>query len=113
MAMRAITSLYDTYDDAVRTVEDLEAAGIPANDISIVANRGTSPAVATVEEPRHAASGAATGATVGAAVGAGAALLAGLGWPFPASDPSSQLAGSLPLWPAPVPVPPRGGCWER
>jgi hypothetical protein len=30
MAMRTITSLYDTYDDAVRTVEDLEAAGIPA-----------------------------------------------------------------------------------
>ena len=79
MAMRTITSLYDTYDDAVGTVRDLEAAGIPASDIGIVANRYASPAVAAVEEPRHAASGAATGATVGAAVGAGAALLAGLG----------------------------------
>jgi hypothetical protein len=79
MTMRTTTSLYDTYEDAVRTVGDLEAAGIPENDISIIANRDASPAIATVEEPRHAASGAATGATVGAAVGAGAALLAGLG----------------------------------
>jgi hypothetical protein len=79
MAIRTIASLYDSYDDAVRTVEDLEAAGIAVNDISIVANRGETPAFVTTGEPRHAASGAATGATVGTAVGAGAGLLAGLG----------------------------------
>jgi hypothetical protein len=66
---QTLTSLYDTYDEAKRTVSDLEGAGIPHSDISIVANNA--------EGVR--ASGAGTGAGVGAIVGGGAGLLAGLG----------------------------------
>jgi hypothetical protein len=65
---QTLTGLYDTYDEAKRTVSDLEAAGIPHSDISIVASNA---------EGVH--SGAGTGAGVGAIVGGGAGLLAGLG----------------------------------
>ena len=65
---QTVTGLYDTYDEAKRTVTDLEAAGIPHSDISIVASNA---------EGVH--SGAGTGAGVGAIVGGGAGLLAGLG----------------------------------
>jgi hypothetical protein len=65
---QTLTGLYDTYDEAKRTVSDLEAAGIPHSDISIIASNA---------EGVH--SGAGTGAGVGAIVGGGAGLLAGLG----------------------------------
>ena len=38
MAVRTFTHLYDNYDDAVHTVQALESAGVPHDDISIVAN---------------------------------------------------------------------------
>ena len=38
MAMRTFTHLYDSYDEAVQTVQALEAAGVPHDDISLVAN---------------------------------------------------------------------------
>ena len=65
-----LTSLYDTYDEAKQTVSNLESAGIPHSDISIVANSASG-------EPANIAAG--TGAGVGALVGGGAGLLAGLG----------------------------------
>ena len=69
-----------SYDAATQAVRDLEAAGIPHRDISIVANnaenRWSSPSGRTAE---NAGSGAASGASVGAALGGGAGLLAGLG----------------------------------
>jgi len=71
-----LSSLYDDYSDATRTVQELEDAGIPHADISMVANRAAS---GYVEEPSHAGAGAGTGATVGAVLGGGAGLLAGLG----------------------------------
>jgi hypothetical protein len=64
-----LTSLYDTYDEAKQTVSNLESAGIPHSDISIVANSASG---------EHA-NIAGTGAGVGALVGGGAGLLAGLG----------------------------------
>jgi hypothetical protein len=64
-----LTALYDTYDQAKSAVRDLEAAGIPRSDISIVANNA---------DDAHS-SGARTGAGVGAMVGGGVGLLAGLG----------------------------------
>jgi hypothetical protein len=70
-ATNIVTHLYDSYDHAASVVRDLESAGVPTNEVSIIANRGD-----TVEEP---SSGAATGATLGSAVGAGAGLLAGVG----------------------------------
>jgi uncharacterized membrane protein len=61
-----LSSLFDTYDEARQTVRNLEAAEIPHDDISIVAN--------------HVGNKTATaGAEVGAVVGGGAGLLAGLG----------------------------------
>lgn len=77
---RTVTGLFDSYDDATQAVRDLEAAGIPHRDISIVANnaenRWSAPTGRTAEKP---GSGAATGASMGAALGGGAGLLAGLG----------------------------------
>lgn len=73
--MAAVTRVYDTYSHAQRVVGELEAAGIPSSDISLVANKHVSEQYAEVEE----VSAAGTGAGLGAAVGGGAGLLAGLG----------------------------------
>ncbi len=70
-ATNVVTHLYDTYDHATAVVRDLEAAGIPSADISIVGNRG--------EHADDESSGAATGATIGTGLGAGVGLLTGLG----------------------------------
>jgi hypothetical protein len=71
-----IVKMYDTWREAVATVQALEAAGIPHHRLSIVANTGNSPD--TIDHAREIG-GAAPGAAVGAAVGGGAGLLAGLG----------------------------------
>jgi hypothetical protein len=74
---RTIAFLYDTHEDAVQTVRDLEAQ-LPHDAISIVANNGKDRYIASAKE-HDAASGAGTGAGIGAVVGGGAGLLAGLG----------------------------------
>jgi hypothetical protein len=79
----AITRLFDRSEDASAAVAELEAAGVPHHDISLIANNA---------EGRHltdgrrdgvadndAAEGAGKGATTGGLVGGGAGLLAGLG----------------------------------
>ena len=74
---QTLTGLFDRYDDAQRAVKDLEAAGVPHRDVSIVANnsRGDhAEAVAT-----DAATDAGAGAGIGAAIGGAGGLLAGLG----------------------------------
>jgi hypothetical protein len=73
--MQTFTRVYDTYSQAERAIADLETAGVPAADMSLVANKYVSEKYDNVDE----VSGAATGAGVGAAVGGGAGLLAGLG----------------------------------
>lgn len=73
--MTTHTKVYDSYAQAERAVRDLEAAGIPSADISLVANKYVSEKYANVDE----ASPAASGAGIGAAVGGGAGLLAGIG----------------------------------
>lgn len=73
MTTRTVTGLYDTYEAALQTVRDLEAANIPQADISLVAHRSY------VSEESNAAAGAETGAGTGAAIGGGVGLLAGLG----------------------------------
>ena len=73
--MPTITRVYDTYSHASRVVADLEAAGIPTANISLVANKYVSDKYTNVDD----ASAASSGAGVGAAVGGGAGLLAGLG----------------------------------
>lgn len=79
MTRRTLTRLYDGYDDAARAVADLEAAGVPHSEISLISNR-----VADRDdrvEARHddRASDAGTGAAIGGVLGGAAGLLAGLG----------------------------------
>ena len=80
MPYKIISGLFDDYADAKSAVKNLEAAGIPAADISIVANN-TDMRYTLAGEAGHskAAAGAGTGATLGGLVGGGAGLLAGLG----------------------------------
>ena len=71
----AITRLFDRSEDAAAAVDQLEAAGVPHHDISLIANN---------VEGRHlagndAADGAGKGAATGGLIGGGAGLLAGLG----------------------------------
>ena len=85
-----ISRLYDDYSQAQQVVRDLEAAGLPSRDISIVANnsdnwyRGDrSRTTDRVETDRDGTDdrveGAEAGAGIGAVVAGTAGLLAGLG----------------------------------
>jgi len=79
--MRLITHSYDSYDQAVRAVHALEAAGVPHDDISLVSgdkNRSVATTVAG-DTADNTATGAGTGATLGTVLGGGAGLLAGIG----------------------------------
>ena len=73
--MAVYSKVYDSYAQAESAVRDLEAAGIPSKDISLVANKYVSDQYADVTD----ASATSTGAGFGAAAGGGAGLLAGLG----------------------------------
>ena len=82
-----ITRLYDNYGDATNAVRELERAGVPHSDISIVArnadNRYSKQGDRIVDRDMDGrddrAEGAAAGAGVGAALGGAAGALAGLG----------------------------------
>jgi hypothetical protein len=74
--MKPISALFDTYDDAEAAVAELEAAGVPEDDLSIVASKAER---LDDEDGSAAAEGAAEGAGLGAAVGGAGGLLAGLG----------------------------------
>jgi hypothetical protein len=77
MTAKAVTGLYDTYDDAVQTVRDLEAAGIAQTDISMIAYNGDD-RYEVVDHSKDT-SEAGRAAEAGMVVGGGAGLLAGLG----------------------------------
>ncbi|WP_342107300.1 hypothetical protein [Methylobacterium sp. SI9] len=84
MTARALTALYDDYEVAARAVDQLEAAGIPHGEISIISNRtdpeaAALPPIDKAHEPDETVDSAGTGATVGTVLGGGAGLLAGLG----------------------------------
>ena len=85
-----LTRLYDDHASAERAVRDLEAAGVPHKDISIMSNNsdswykgGRTTTTGRIDRDRDGvddrAEGAGTGAGIGAAVGGAAGLLAGLG----------------------------------
>jgi hypothetical protein len=80
-----ISRLYDSYDDAKRAVQALEAAGVPHSDISIVANNSDNwyTTGQKVDRDRDGvddrAESAGKGAGIGAGLGGAAGLLAGLG----------------------------------
>jgi hypothetical protein len=73
--MQAHSRVYDSFSQAERVVRDLEAAGVPSSDISLVANKFVSEKYENVQE----GSATASGVGLGAVVGGGAGLLAGLG----------------------------------
>ncbi|MDB5524496.1 MAG: hypothetical protein JWM58_2259 [Rhizobium sp.] len=73
--MKIVTGLFDTYNDAEAAVSNLEAAGIPSNDISLVSNNSDG----RYNDESNAAEGAGAGAGIGAAVGGAGGLLTGLG----------------------------------
>jgi len=97
MAQRTLARMYDSYEDARTVVNDLEAAGIPHSDISLVANADAHGRYSGVSSSSHLASGgdhtadpadpddssagagAKRGAVVGGMFGGGAGLLAGIG----------------------------------
>jgi hypothetical protein len=90
MAPRALTALFDDYEAAAGAVDQIEAAGIPHADISIITNRdephAAAPPPSESAQPEGSAPGtveavdaAGTGATVGTVLGGSAGLLAGLG----------------------------------
>jgi hypothetical protein len=80
-----ISRLYNNYADAQRAVGELEAAGVPHSDISIVANNSDSWYSPNNKIERDhdgvddRTEGAEKGAGVGAGLGGAAGLLAGLG----------------------------------
>ena len=90
MAQRTIAHMYDRYEDAKKVVSELETAGVPHDDISLVAHAdkqdqpgATSTAPIDATDTRtgetHTGTGAGTGATLGTVVGGGLGLLAGIG----------------------------------
>ena len=85
---KTISRLYNSYDRAAQAVRDLEAAGVPHSEISIVANNSDdwyskNGGAKRVDRDRDGvddrAEGAGAGAGIGAGVGGAAGLLAGLG----------------------------------
>ena len=97
--MVTITRLYDDYASASQAVMDLEAAGVPSKDISLIANNSDNwyePATTDVKTTKlkvkpksmvdrdhdgvdDRVEGAEAGAGIGAVLAGGAGLLAGLG----------------------------------
>ncbi|AYM66006.1 hypothetical protein G6L68_23115 [Agrobacterium fabrum] len=73
--MRTVTGLFDDYTDARTAVSELEAAGVPSRDISIVSNN----AGGHYAEDTNAAKGTGAGAGIGAVIGGAGGLLTGLG----------------------------------
>lgn len=77
MTQRTVARLYANYTDASAVVNELEAAGVPHSDISLVANADAHGRTGTNES--EASTGAGTGAVIGTVLGGGAGLLAGIG----------------------------------
>jgi uncharacterized protein YcfJ len=76
-----ITALYDTYQDAIATVRDLQAANVSDEEISVLSNHPKSQDSETPDriDNNMAETGAASGAAVGGTLGGAAGLLAALG----------------------------------
>ena len=84
---KVISRLFPNYENAAQAVRDLEAAGVPHADISIVANNvdnwysgnGNGRVDRDRDGTDDRAEGAGAGAGIGAGIGGAAGLLAGLG----------------------------------
>ncbi|NOW46388.1 hypothetical protein FHW96_002548 [Novosphingobium sp. SG751A] len=86
---KIVTRLYDSFEQAENAVRDLELAGIPESDISLVshrfASRGVKGAPASLREPEDMTAAQASGrdaaavGSLGGILGATGGALAGLG----------------------------------
>lgn len=74
--MPTIHALFDTYADARRAVNALEAHGVERGDISVVANKSD---VVVEEHENRIAEGAELGTDIGAIAGGAGGAMAGLG----------------------------------
>lgn len=74
--MRTVTAHFDRYADAKHAVEQLEKAGFPGKDISIISNKNGE---IEVENESNAGKDAGAGAGIGAVAGGVGGLLTGLG----------------------------------
>ena len=76
-----ITALFDTFEEAKTAVANLETAGVPHADISLVANNahGDHDHLTKAMNAEEAAKDAGRGAGIGATVGGVGGLLTGLG----------------------------------
>jgi hypothetical protein len=79
MTRVTITGLFDNPQDATEARRDLEALGVPLNDIGLLAHSSDYRLDDGERDTSDAASGAGTGAGIGTVLGGGAGLLAGLG----------------------------------
>jgi hypothetical protein len=83
MAERRITAFFNTYDEAAKAVQRLEAAHIPDFEISLVSNNADNTvshhATHSFDEEESSHEFAGAGAAAGSIAGGGAGLLAGLG----------------------------------
>jgi uncharacterized membrane protein len=83
MVERRISAFFDTYDEAARAVQRLEAAQVPNFEISLVSNNVDDAysrhAVHSHEDEKASVEFAGPTAAAGTVAGAGAGLLAGLG----------------------------------
>jgi hypothetical protein len=97
MAQRTIARMYDSYDDAKAVVHDLEVAGVPHSEISLVANAdahgrssvpsndsqvtsgGDHPLDPAARDDSDAGAGGKRGAVAGGLLGGGVGLLTGIG----------------------------------
>ena len=77
--MRTVSRLFDDYGAAKQAVADLEAAGIPSGDISIVASNVDNKYDRDGDGVDDRAEAAGTGAGLGATAGGVAGLFTGLG----------------------------------
>ena len=84
---RTITRLFNSHTEAMAAITDLEQAGVPHEDISLIASNGDNwhaghqhdRARTDDDDDNDTAEGAGTGAATGGLVGGAAGLLAGLG----------------------------------
>lgn len=71
--------MFNDRNDAAEAVSEIKAAGVSADDISIVTNKGDGKVSRTDRVDTSTESSAGEGALIGGALGGGAGLLAGLG----------------------------------
>ena len=77
--MSRVVGSYETENEAIRAIEDLQRQGYRSEDISVLSKDKKETEAITEETGTHAGEGAATGAVTGGALGGLGGVLAGIG----------------------------------